>query len=239
VARDEDFQQFRAHPLGRKRRKPRPLGNGGGKAGRIQPAVAEARRKAQKAQDAQIILADALARIADEAHAAGGEIGEPPDVVAHETLGVERQRVEGEIAPTRVGGEIAAETHFGAPAVGLDILAQRGDLDGPAVEDQRDGAVGDAGGREGDPRRLRPRHHDLGRGGGGEVEIAGRLTEQKVAHRPADEPRLLAVGVEQRQGAGERWRLQRGEIGEPAVFERERHSKRPGTMTPFSRWAGT
>ena len=47
---------------------------------------------AEEAQDAQIILGDALAGVADEAHAPGGDIGQPADMVVHDAVGVDRQR---------------------------------------------------------------------------------------------------------------------------------------------------
>ena len=42
---------------------------------------------------AQEILADARARVADEAHPLGGEIGDAAGIVVNKTLGVDRQRV--------------------------------------------------------------------------------------------------------------------------------------------------
>ncbi len=86
VPGDEDFQQFRAHALGRERRQPCPLGDRGGEAVGVEPAFAEPRREAQEPQDAQVILADALARRADEPHPAEGEIGEAADFVVDEAL---------------------------------------------------------------------------------------------------------------------------------------------------------
>ena len=58
--------------------------------------------KAEEAQDAQIVFRDALARIADEAHAARGEIGEPADIVVDRAVARRRQRVDGEVAPLGV-----------------------------------------------------------------------------------------------------------------------------------------
>ena len=89
------------------------------------------------------------------------------------------------------------------------------------------------------PAALRARHHHLGRRGRGEIEIAGRLAQQQVAHRAADQPRLLAVAVEQRQRAASGGRLQRRRDRRAGRRAAQAHSNRPGTMTPFSRWAGT
>ena len=65
--------------------------------------------EAEEAQDAQIVLGDARAGIADEAHAARFEIGKPADVVVHRAVGIDRQRVDGEVAPLRVALPVAAE----------------------------------------------------------------------------------------------------------------------------------
>ena len=155
---------------------------------------------------------------------------------------VERQRVDGEIAAQRVGGEIAAEAHFGAPAVGLDVLAQRRRFDRRPVDDQRDRAVRDAGRRDGRmPAALARAITIVGRRGGGEVEVARRLAQQQIAHGAADQPRLFALRVEQRQRARERRCVAATErsASRPSRSARGAHSNRPGTMTPFSRCAGT
>ena len=62
ASRHQDFQEFGAHPLGRKRRQPLALGDRRRKAIGVERAVAEPRREAEEAQDAQEILADAFAR---------------------------------------------------------------------------------------------------------------------------------------------------------------------------------
>ncbi len=155
---------------------------------------AEKRRKRRIRQE---ILADPQARVADETHLSCREIGEAAGVVVDEAAGVDRKRVDGEIPPQRVGMEIAAEAHFGAPPVGLDVLAKRGRFDRRAFEQQRDSAVRDAGWRVADPGRVGAANDLRGVGGGGDVEIARWRAEQEIAHRAANQPRLLAVRVEQ------------------------------------------
>ena len=81
--RDEQLHQLGAHPLARQDRQTLALGDRGVEARRVEPAVAVAGGEAEEAQDAQIVLADALARIADETDATVGEVGEPADVIVH------------------------------------------------------------------------------------------------------------------------------------------------------------
>ena len=73
---DQQAQQLLAHPLGRQARKPFALGNAGGKALGVGRALAILGRQPEEAQDAQVVLADALPRLADEAHAARREVGD-------------------------------------------------------------------------------------------------------------------------------------------------------------------
>ena len=84
---------------------------------------------AEKTQDAQIILGDALAGIADEAHAAGFDIRKPADVVVHDAFGIDGKPVDGEVAPFRIANPVAAERNLGLAAKGLGVLAQGRDLE--------------------------------------------------------------------------------------------------------------
>ena len=170
--------------------------------------------KAKQTKDAQIILADALARLADEAHAADGEIGETVHIVMHGAMDVEKQRVHGEIAPSRVGGEIATETDDRATSVGLDILAQCRDLEGSPVDDDRHRAMLVTGGNDLRAGGARAARHFVGRGGRREIDIGDRFIEPGVPHGAADNARFLAVAVEHRQRPGEFWfAQQRGDGG--------------------------
>ncbi len=79
--------------------------------------------EAEEAQDAQIVLGDALRRLADEPYPPRGEIGAPADVVEQPPLAVAAHRVDGEVAPRRVGLEVVAERDLGVAPVGRHILA--------------------------------------------------------------------------------------------------------------------
>src|SRR5690349_8680604 len=101
VRQCEERQQFAADSLtaealerGRQRR-------AGGQPLGIGPA-AEPRLEAEEPQYAQVVLADAGLRVADEANAAFGEVLEPPEEVGNlQGFGVDVERVDGEIAPRR------------------------------------------------------------------------------------------------------------------------------------------
>ena len=122
------------------------------------------------------------------------------------------ERVDGEVAALGVAPPVAAEAHLGAAAVGLDVVAQCRHLDTavpaattvivpcsmpvgtvlkPAASARRDRFLGQ--------RRRR------------DVDIGDGLAEQRVAHRAAGDPRLLATfATARRAGAA---RLVRQPVG--------------------------
>ena len=79
---------------------------------------------AEEPQDAQIVLGNAKIGIADEAHASCRDIRQAPDVIMHDAIGVDRQPVDGEIAPLGVARPVATERNLRLAAEGLDVLAQ-------------------------------------------------------------------------------------------------------------------
>ena len=114
----------------------------------------------------------------------------------NDAVAPQRKRVDGEVAPPRVGAKIAAERHPRVAPVGLDILAQRRRLDRPAIDDEGHRAMRDAGQRDLEAGRAGAANHLVGRGGRRQIEIIGRLAEREIAHRAADQARLLAFAVE-------------------------------------------
>ena len=165
-------------------------------------ALAEGGVNAEKPEDAQIILGDPLVGVADEAHAPGGNIGKAPDVIVHDAFGVDRQAVDGEVAPLGIDNPVAAERHLGLAAEGFGILAQRRDLERLRIDDQRHGAVVDAGRHALDAGRLGAADHLLGQGGGRDIDVADRNVQQRIADRAADHARFLAVAVQEVQARG-------------------------------------
>ena len=122
-------------------------------------------------------------------------------------------------------------------AEGLDVLAQRRHLERMTVDDHRHGAVLDPGRHRLEAGGLDAADHLVGHRRGGDVDVAVRLAQQRVAHRAADDARLLAVAAEHGEELRERLLTQPSSI-QPA--RRFGHLVCPGTNTPSSStWAGT
>ena len=109
--------------------------------------------------------------IADEADAAGDDVGVAADRIVDRAAGIDRERVDGEIAAAGIRRPVAAEADDRVAAVGLDVLAQRRHLEAAARDDQRHRAVLDAGRHHLDAGGLGQRGIDLvGRRGRGEID---------------------------------------------------------------------
>ena len=154
--------------------------------------------EAEEAQQAQHILADAGLGIADEAHPLGGEIGGPAEGIVQPPIRRAGHSVEGEIAPRRVFDPIVGEGDLGAPAVGLDIAAQGGDLEGLMLGDRRHRAMVDAGGHRLQPRGFQQLDHPRRLVRRGDVDVGHGTSEQSIAHAAADEAHLAAAGGQRR-----------------------------------------
>ncbi len=102
---------------------------------------------------------------------------------------------------------------------------------GRPLDHDRHRAVLDPGRHRLEARGRRAAHHLLRHGGGGDVDVAMRQAEQRVAHRAADHARLLAVAVEHGEQARSGGSLQPGRV--------ELHFVVPGTSLPSSMCAGT
>ena len=160
-------------------------------------ALAEIRVKAEEAQNAQIIFLNPPPRLADEANAPRANVVETADIVMHRSIRRGGKRVDGEIAPLGVLLPVAAEHHPRLAAEGLDVLAQRRDLKWTTVDDGGHGAMLDTGRHGFSSGRRDAAHHFLGQGGGRNVDLTDRNSQQCVAHGAADRARFLAVTVEQ------------------------------------------
>ena len=77
--------KFGAHALPRKAGEAVARPDRGRKAVGVERASSVSGREAEKAQDSQVILADALVGVADEAHAALGEILKPADSIVDDS----------------------------------------------------------------------------------------------------------------------------------------------------------
>ena len=100
----------------------------------------------EKAQNAKAILGDPSIGFADEADAAGDDVRISTDRIVNCAVTVDGERIDGEIAPLRIGDPVATEAHDGMPAIGLDIFAQRGHFVTGVIGNQRNRAMLDPGG---------------------------------------------------------------------------------------------
>src|SRR5690606_33885623 len=89
----------------------------------IRPSFSVPGKEAEEAQDAQIVLADAIVRIADEAQATGADVVDAANQVHYPAVRLGIEAVDGEVTPLGIGFPVSSETNHGAAAVGGDILA--------------------------------------------------------------------------------------------------------------------
>ena len=152
---------------------------------------------AEEAQDAQVIFGDPPRSLADETDPALRDILKSADIVVHRSIRGRGQCIDGEIAPLGVARPVAPERHLRLAPERFDVLAQGRHLVGPPVDDQRHGAMLDAGRHELDVRcawrggSLRPERR------WSRYRLQRPAPHQRVAHRAADDARFLAAAVEQ------------------------------------------
>src|SRR6516162_9584752 len=98
-----------------------------GAAGGARPLIAdtgsETRFEAVIAQEPQYILGDAGRRVADKADPVCTQIGHAADGIVYRAVRGEEYRVDGEVAPRRIGGPIGVKGDASAAAIGFDIAA--------------------------------------------------------------------------------------------------------------------
>ena len=226
AGRSEQQEQLRADALARKLRQPRLLRDRGvepfgvGRGCRI-----VAGEEAEEAEDAQIVLADALPCIADEAHAPSGEVRVSAERILHRAVGSAVERVHREVAPTGVLAPVVGEGHARVAAEGLDVAAQRRHLDRHMLGDDRHGAMLDAR-RNGVEAGSRGKPHHVGRQRRRRhVDVLDRQAHQRIAHRAADDARLRSLSLERCEHLGRRGPVEPlglREAGNAALF-RARH----------------
>jgi hypothetical protein len=152
--------------------------------------------EAKEPQYAQIVFSDSACGTTDEPNAPCGNVREASDVVMDDAVARRRQRVHGEVAALGVAFPVPAESHLGAATKGLDIFAQRRDLERPPGGNSGDGAVLDAGRHRLETRRREPLRHLSRQRGGGDIDISRWIAEERIADCATNHSGLLACTVE-------------------------------------------
>ncbi len=150
----------------------------------------------EEAEDTQPVLRNPLTGVADEADASRHDVRIAAEGVMDGSRRIDRQRVDREIASTRVGLPVPAEANHRMAAVGLDVLAERRHLEAGSVDDEGHRAVLDAGRNGFDAGRLGAAGDLLRQERCREVDVADRHAGERVADGAADDPRRLVALVE-------------------------------------------
>ena len=196
----EKLQQLVGDALARQRHEVIRATGAGFERRTVGLAAPEAGVEAEIAKDAQVILGNALERIADEAHVALPQIVEPAEIVEYLAgPGIGGQRVDGEVAPRGVLLPRGGEGDRGAAAVGGDVPAQRGHLVGVTVADGGDGPVIDARRHGLDSDLVEALDYLFRLEAGGEIDVADRKVEEVVPHRASNIARGALIGIESLQ----------------------------------------
>ena len=196
MRRNQHFQQFRPHPLGRQVPQALALTDAGRKPIGIERQPAKIRGKPEKPQDAQKILADAGNRIANEAHAPGFNVWKAMDGIKQRAIARAIECVDGEIPSPGVRRPIVREGNARPPPIGLYVAAKCRDLIGLRSGNNRHRSVRDSrrDRPEASPRRRRldlPRFR-----GRRDVHVGDRQAHQRIPHRAANYAGLETSGCQ-------------------------------------------
>ena len=163
--------------------------------------------EAKPAEQPEHVLGDPPAGVADEAHAPGMKIGHAIVEVVQHAVSRQRDRVHGEIPPLRIGPPVGPVRHLRVAAVGFDIAAKRGDLEGPVRDDRRHGAVGKTGRHRLYTGRREKVENGLRRCVGRDIDVFDGAPGQRIPDTSTDESGLRPI---RRQGVENADRFGRG-----------------------------
>ena len=153
--------------------------------------------KAEEAQDAQVVFANAVMRVADEAKPPRPQVGNAAaQGVDHATRGIGIERVHGEVAAHGVFLHLVGEGDHRAAAIGFHVAAEGGDFVGQPVGDHGHGSVVDPGRHGLEPVALGNLHHPFGARIGGNVDVIRGQPKQPVPDAAADEERMEPLGFQ-------------------------------------------
>ena len=169
IGQAHDFQHFLLLALARQTAQPHRRRATGGQRVRLHVSLGrQAKVKAEIAQNPQIIFLNARRRIADKAHMASLNIGQPvPRRVVQRAISIGIKRVNGEVAPRRIALPILGEGNLGMAAIRGHINPQSRDFIHQRrvalIKNGRHSAVLNAGRHGFDARLFQPRHNRLRR----------------------------------------------------------------------------
>ena len=182
----------------------------------------ELRDEARRTEHPQRVVEERDLGCERGAQATRRQVDRPAEGVDQHRVGqAQRHRVHGEVTPREVGLDVVGVDDLGLAALGpVDLGAERGDLEHRVVLAAPDRAEA----LSLEPDRIGPRSYetfdDVGPGVGGDVDVgnlavAQRAVEERVAHAPADQVALVAgVGEQARELLHRRRRVeQRGQAG--------------------------
>ena len=186
------------------------------------------RAEAEEAQDAQVVLADALARVADEAHALGLEVAVAAERIVHRAVGIAIERVHGEVAPHGVLAPVGGERHLRVAAERLDVAAQRRHFERHLARQRRSPCRARCRSAPRAGRRAAAsRITSCGQRRRRDVDVLDRCAHQRIAHRATDGARFGPFGGERRRTrrafAGRVSHSASARLGSPPCVLRARH----------------
>ena len=150
-----------------------------------------------------MILSDAFMGIADEAHAAFGQIDQAAEIIVDfKAFRIGVKCIDREITPRRILAPVIRECDGGTAAVGGDIAAQGGNLDRTLWQHCGDGAVLDPGRNRSDSCGCQPFDHCIGVQWSGDIDVLDWVAEQGIAHGSSD-----VAGLPRAEGGDQRGQI--------------------------------
>src|ERR1700738_1392142 len=192
---EQQLEQFHANTLARQLLEPSTTGNAGRHAFGIGCPLPVLRVKSEEPQNAQIIFRDAAGGGADESHSPRSNICKTTHIVVNHALARCRERVHCKIPALGIAFPVATESDLRSSAEGLDLLAQRGDLERLPVGNGGNGAVLNASRERPASCRLDPADDFFRQRRGRDIDVPGWIAKERMPNRPPSPPGLLSRTV--------------------------------------------
>ncbi len=146
--------------------------------------------EAKEPQDAQIVFADAILGIVDEAQASGPQVRQAAKRIDNRAIRPRVKRIHGEVATMGVFLDRFGKGNNGPAPVRLHILAETRDFEGIMTGHNGNGAVFIAGRHRLEPRRFRRSKSLIRRGISCDIDIRNRHTQHRIAHTATNKKSL-------------------------------------------------